>query len=170
MVGFYAGEAPFGFSHVAPGPFWDPSEIHRKTIAPPKRSWADFGAPSRSRRGPEIAPSRLNRCLDLPEIGKNMVFEQTRKIPRKSRPESMLLWWLRTTFSIGKQIVSRVFAFYEKLEKTMPEKIRKVMFFWPKLPWGRHGFDLFYLFNLIHKSQTFHRFPNMLPGRKTLTL
>ena len=39
----------------------------------------------------------------------------------------MLFWWLRTTFSIGKQIVSLVFAFYEKIEKTMPRKTPKVI-------------------------------------------
>ena len=84
------------------GPLRNSSKIR----CPPKtvlgRFWRALTFPTGSR----------NRTFEAklgprpPKIVKNIVFDQTRKIPRKSRPESMLLWWLRTTFSIGKQIVS----------------------------------------------------------------
>ena len=65
------------------------SEIHRKIASPVKRSWADFGAPSRSQRGLKITPSRINWRPDPPKIWKNTVFDLSRKTHRKLLPESM---------------------------------------------------------------------------------
>ena len=69
----------------------------------------------------------------------------------------------RTTFSIGKQTVSWVLAFYVKVKKNMPGDTPKVMLFRQKVRQRRHQSDLFYLFGLIEKSSIFHRFPIVPP-------
>ena len=123
---------------------------------------------------------RFRRAVPFPTGSQNHTFED-KLAPRPSqnlkkygfRPvpknTSKIATWIdafsrpRTTFSIGKQTVSWVLAFYVKVGKTMPGNTPQIRFFRQKVRQRRHQSDLFYLFGLIEKSSIFHRFPIVLP-------
>ena len=124
--------------------------------------------------------ARFRRAVPFPTGSQNHTFED-KLAPRPSqnlknygfRPipknTSKIAAWIdafsrpRATFSIGKQTVSWVLAFYVKVKKNMPGDTPKVMLFRQKVRQRRHLSDLFYLFGLIEKSSIFHRFPIVPP-------